>query len=80
MKKAAIFLFLAIISAVMMAIPEARAAENNETEDSVFQKASDVIKGKYEVKTVPFKEITVFQMIADQIGEVERADINPASK
>ena len=41
-------------------------------QDSVFQKTSDVINGKYEVKTVPFKKITIFQSMADKISEVNQ--------
>ena len=63
------------VSAVIMAIPAARAAESKEMEreDSVFQKASDVINGKYEVKTVPAKKIRIFQIIADKITHVEKS-------
>jgi hypothetical protein len=69
------FLVIFIVSAVMTAIPAARAAESKETEreDSVFQKASDVINGKYEVKTVPAKKIRIFQIIADKITQVEKS-------
>ena len=43
-------------------------------EDSTFQKLSDVINGKYEEKTVPFKKVTVFQSMADGIATVVRGD------
>ena len=76
MKKITSFLCLAIviITTVMAAVPEVRAEEKGDTEDSVFQKASDVINGKYEVKTVPFKKIGVFQRMSDAIDEIERSD------
>lgn len=84
-KKVATFscILIGIIGIVMMPIAEVRAAENNEIEaedSSVFQKVSDVINGKYEVKTVPSKKIRIFQIMADGIGEIERTDINPALK
>ena len=43
-------------------------------EDSTFQKVSDVINGKYEEKTVPFKKVTVFQSMADGIATVVCGD------
>ena len=65
-------LLLAI--AVIMIGASSYAAENNgEPQDSVFQKASDVINGKYEVKTVPYKKITIFQSIADKICSKDHA-------
>ena len=77
------FLIIGIISTVMISITEVRAVENNEIEaenSSVFQKASDVINGKYEVKAVSSKKIRIFQIIADGIDKVERADITPVVK
>ena len=77
------FLIIGIISTVMISITEVRAVENNEIEaenSSVFQKASDVINGKYEDKAVPSKKIRIFQIIADGIDKVERADITPVVK
>ena len=77
------FLIIGIISTVMISITEVRAVENNEIEaenSSVFQKASDVINGKYEVKAVPSKKIRIFQIISDGIDKVERADITPVVK
>ena len=72
MRRASLFLVIAIISVAMIALPEARSEERKETEDSAFQKLSDLINGKYEVKTVPFKKITVFQSMADKISAVNQ--------
>ena len=78
------FLIMGIVSiAIMIPIAEVCAAENKEVEaenSSVFQKASDVINGKYEVKVTPLKKIRVFQAVADWIGEVKRSDIKPDRK
>jgi hypothetical protein len=41
-------------------------------QSSLFQKASDVIDGKYEVKTTPFKKISVFQSMANSICAINR--------
>ena len=66
MRKIALFVIAALIIST-----RGYAAENKEeAQDSVFQKVSDVINGKYEVKTVPFKKITVFQSMANCIGGV----------
>ena len=74
MKKLVVSLFLviAVISAVMTNLPEARAEEGKETEDSAFQKLSDLINGKYEVKTIPCKKIRTFQRLSDCISAVSR--------
>ena len=74
MKKLVVSLFLVItvISAVMTNLPEARAEEGKETEDSAFQKLSDLINGKYEVKTIPCKKIRTFQRLSDCISAVSR--------
>ena len=52
----------------MPAAIKAEQDSKKEKEDSVFQKASDVINGKYEVETVPFKKIGIFQKMADGIS------------
>ena len=50
------------------------AAENNEEkQDSTFQKLSDLINGKYEVKTIPCKKIRTFQRLSDCINAVRRS-------
>ncbi|MDD5427691.1 MAG: hypothetical protein PHI58_00445 [Candidatus Omnitrophica bacterium] len=70
-----LFIVSFIICAASMAMPAAIKAEQDakkEKEDSVFQKAGDVIKGKYEVETVPFKKIGIFQKMADGISGLSR--------
>jgi hypothetical protein len=47
-------------------------AVTKNAEDSIFQKMSDVINDKYEVKTVPFKKIGIFQSMANGIDKVTR--------
>ena len=58
------------IVALMISMSSYAADNKEDAQDSVFQKMSDVINGKYEVKTVPFKKITVFQSMANCIGGV----------
>ena len=74
MKKivASLFFVIVIISVAMIALPEARSEEGKETEDSAFQKLSDLINGKYEVKTIPCKKIRTFQRLSDCISAVSR--------
>ena len=73
MRRASLFLVIAIISVAMIALPEARSEERKETEDSAFQKLSDLINGKYEVKTIPCKKIRTFQRLSDCIDAVRRS-------
>ena len=79
MKKTIIPVIMIFIILSVLAMPATKgyaAAEDIEKnkEDSTFQKVSDVINGKYEEKTVPFKKITVFQSMADGIATVVRGD------
>ena len=68
-----IFIILNILPLPMVRLYASDDIEKNK-EDSVFQKLSDVINGKYEEKTVPFKKVTVFQSMADGIATVVRGD------
>ena len=68
MKRMALF----VIVVIMVGAGVYAEEKKEEAQDSIFQKTSDVINGKYEVKTVPFKKITVFQSIADSIGALNR--------
>ena len=72
----AIIIFIILSILVLQATKVYAAAEDIEKnkEDSAFQKLSDVINGKYEEKTVPFKKVTVFQSMADGIATVVRDD------
>lgn len=79
MKKMIIPVIMISIILSVLALPATKvyaAAEDIEKnkEDSTFQKVSDVINGKYEEKTVPFKKVTVFQSMADGIATVVRGD------
>ncbi|MFA6320536.1 MAG: hypothetical protein WCY36_01625 [Candidatus Omnitrophota bacterium] len=65
-----------IICGAVAAVPaygQPEQAAGEEKDDTVFQKMSDVIHGEYEVKTVPFKKIGIFQKMADGIGTVSRS-------
>ena len=68
-----ISIILNIASLPMTKVYASDDVEKNK-EDSVFQKLSDVISGKYEEKTVPFKKVPVFQLMADGIATVIRGD------
>ena len=78
MKKTIILVIIIFIILSVPTLPTTKvyASEDVEKnkEDSVFQKLSDVINGKYEEKTVPFKKVTVFQSMADGIATVVRVD------
>jgi len=68
-----LFVAVLIVCGMAFSIPvNVRAEEGaaEEKDDTVFQKASDVINGKYEVKTVPFKKIGIFQKMADAVNSV----------
>ena len=58
---------LFVIMALMISVSGYAEDTKSESEDSPFQKASDVINGKYEVKTVPLKKVTIFQTMANNI-------------
>ena len=47
-------------------------AKVTKDDDSIFQKMSDLINDKYEVKTVPFKTMGIFQSMADNIQSLTR--------
>lgn len=66
--------FLIIIAAIFTMPLNVLAEQEAGTvkDDTVFQKASDVINGKYEVETVPFKKIGIFQKMADSISTLSR--------
>lgn len=74
MEKKKNVLLLAFVFAGLVALSLPAFADDGDdgADDSIFQKASDVIHGKYEVKTVPYKEIKVFQKMSDAIGQVRR--------
>ena len=76
MKKAIISIVIISVILNIASLPKAYASDDVEKnkEDSAFQKLSDVINGKYEERTVPFKKVTVFQSIADGIATVVRVD------
>ena len=61
-------IILSAIAVLMISISGYADEKTEKSQDSAFQKAGDVINGKYEVKTVPFKKITIFQTIADNIS------------
>ena len=75
MKKiVALLIILTILACpVFPMLERTYAAENNEEkQDSAFQKLSDLINGKYEVKTIPCKKIRTFQRLSDCINAVRR--------
>ena len=61
-------IILSAIAVLMISISGYADEKTEKSQDSAFQKAGDVINGKYEVKTVPFKNITIFQKMADSIS------------
>ena len=76
MERARVISIMAIIALSMAllaaAIGYADDSAAEKSKDSVFQKLGDMINGKYEVKTEPFKKIGIFQAMANSIGVVTR--------
>lgn len=76
MKKIAVLLIILTIiaSPVFPMLERVYAVEDNDEDkqDSAFQKLSDLINGKYEVKTIPCKKIRTFQRLSDCISAVKR--------
>ena len=75
MKKAAVLLvILTIIAGMIFPVFGIGYAEEDKeyNQDSAFQRLSDLINGKYEVKTVPCKKIGTFQRLSDCISAVKR--------
>ena len=76
MKKiVALLIVLTILAGpVFPMLERAYDVEDNDEEkqDSAFQKLSDLINGKYEVKAIPCKKIGTFQRLSDCIDAVKR--------
>lgn len=76
MKKALVVITAMVLMAGFM--PTAGHAsdyEGKEESGSVFQKLSDLITGKYEVKGKTIKETGVVQVVADQIKDIKPAPV-----
>lgn len=70
---------LTVLFIMITAIASAAYAsdyQGNEKQDSIFQKLSDLITGKYEVgKGKTLKEVGIVQVMADQVKEIKSGPV-----